>query len=385
MRLHIVSLPHTHTTHDWLTCAYTQKCVKAGRMFTDAGHEVFIYSGQYNDTVCAEHIPVLTEEERSSWFGPRDPNDIGFGGISWDANHPAWVTMNLRAAAAIRERAEKRDLVLLIGGNCQQLLAQNLGGLTYCEFGCGYSGIFSNFVAFESYAWMHHVYGLSNIVNGRYYDAVIPNYFDTDDFLEARDPDDYLLYIGRVTQRKGPHVAALIAERLGMRLIVAGGGVDHVEKRPDGGDRIIADHVVVEGPGVQYVGPVGKEDRAELMAEAVCTLVPTIYVEPFGGVSVEAMLSGCPVVAPDYGCFTETVEPGLTGYRFRTLAEGAHAVELAADLPRSPIRDRAAERFSLEAVAPLYDAWFARLDGLWEDGWYSQKSTLAHPKIGLPL
>jgi hypothetical protein len=36
MRLHVVSLPHTHTTAAHASCAYTQKVRKFGKMMTTA-------------------------------------------------------------------------------------------------------------------------------------------------------------------------------------------------------------------------------------------------------------------------------------------------------------------------------------------------------------
>lgn len=382
MRLHLVSLPWTHTTADWLGCAYTQKVVKAGRMFTEAGHHVVIYSGEFNDAVCAEHVPLLTEAERSGWFGSRDPNDPTHGGLSWKNDHPAWVVMNHRAVAEILLRkGDDRDLVLLIGGNCQKAIADAVAPLQSVEYGVGYEGVFTHKCAFESHAWRHHVYGLLHQGDGRWYDTVIPNYFDLDEF-PARlvgAKSDYLLFIGRVILRKGPHIAAQIAEALGMRLLVAGAGVHQVEKRVDGGDRIYGgDGVIVEGKGVKHVGPVGVEARAELMSAALATLVPTLYLEPFGGVAVESMLAGTPAVAPDYGAFTETVEEGVTGFRFNTLAEGCRAVQDALDLAPHGVRERAQDRYSLSAVAKLYDAWFGRIDGLWGAGWDAPPSeTLA--------
>jgi hypothetical protein len=38
------------------------------------------------------------------------------------------------------------------------------------------------------------------------------------------------------------------------------------------------------------------------------------------------------------------------------------------------VRDYALGRYSLEAVAPLYERWFDNLDGLWGEGWTALRS-----------
>jgi glycosyltransferase involved in cell wall biosynthesis len=367
MRLHIVSMPHTRTTAAYSTCAYTSKVVKGCKMFLDAGHDVFLYSSDENEAPATEHVPIVSQAEREEW---------GFGEVFntaetpflWDANVVYWRTMNERAINEIRARLEPRDLLLLLAGWAQHPISVAVP-LQALEWGVGYEGVFAKFCAFESYAWMHHVYGLREWRNGRYYDAVIPNFFDPDDFplRSCQKKEDYLLFIGRVIERKGFHVAAMIAERAGLPLVVAGPGVTEYGKTfvvsAENGFR--ADCKT----GISYVGQVGPKDRFELMAAARAVLVPTIYVEPFGGVAVEAMLSGTPAVTSDWGAFTETVEPGVTGERFRTLAEGAEAVERATRINSGAIRDRALERYSLSSVARQFDRWFTQVDGLWGKGW----------------
>jgi len=54
------------------------------------------------------------------------------------------------------------------------------------ESGIGYDYTFTMFRVFESYNWMSYVYGLQKQQDGRNYDAVIPNYFDPDDFEAIR-------------------------------------------------------------------------------------------------------------------------------------------------------------------------------------------------------
>jgi glycosyltransferase involved in cell wall biosynthesis len=219
--------------------------------------------------------------------------------------------------------------------------------------------------AYESSPWRHHIYGKRGWDDGRPFDTVIPNFFDPDEFPHLNSGrGDYLLFVGRVVRRKGPQIAAEIARRVGMRLVVAGPGPTFVTE-----GRIEAPEVTVEGD-VTYVGTVGIEERARLMADAAALIVPTLYVEPFGGVAVEAMMCGTPVVASDWGAFVETVDDGVTGYRFSTVQEGVGAVLRAADLSPREIRSRALERFSLAAVRPKYEAWFDRIETLWGNGYY---------------
>ncbi len=366
MRLHVVSLPHTQTTHDYVFDPFTQKVVKLAKMMLAERHEVFLYAGDENCAPCTEHVPLFTEAERHAWYGENDPNSTRSAPpFSWDPRTGGWPAMAERAARAIAERSISRDLLLLIGGTAQQPIAQALPQLRALEFGVGYEGIFADFCAFESYAWMHYVYGKRRVEDGRYFDVVIPNYFDAEDFHLSETKDEYLLFIGRIIRRKGPHVAAALAERAGMPLVIAGPGATS----PRAGCVVGAD-IEVAGDHIRYVGPVGREARAELMARARAILVPTTYIEPFGGVAIEAAMCGTPVVASDWGAFSETVTPAL-GRRFSTLREGVAALEGVLGLDPRAVRDSALADYSLEAVGPRYTAWFDRIATLDGAGWYA--------------
>jgi glycosyltransferase involved in cell wall biosynthesis len=364
-------LPNTQTTARFSSCAYTQKVRKFCRMMLAEGFAITLYGPEVSDVEGADHVTTVTEDERRNWFG--DGFDTVLTPFNWDTREDYWKTSNVRAIKAIRERADDHDILCPVAGSCQEPVANALPVLTCAEWAVGYHGIFAKHRAFESSAWMHYIYGQRNIVNGHFYDRVIPNCFDPADFPRCgTGSGGYVMFLGRLVSRKGPHVALQIAQQLGKTLVVAGPGATDY-----GTDYIISPEVYLQGD-VTYVGELGIEERAKWLEGAEALICPTLYLEPFGGVAVEAMLAGTPAVTTDFGAFTETVEDGLTGYRFSTLQEGCDAVTAAVELDRKAIRERALERYSLEAVGPQFTRWFTNLDGLWGEGWNARPAIATH-------
>ncbi len=357
MRLHLVSLPHTRVESGFCGCAYTAKVLKFARMM-GGEHEIFLYAPEGDYITGAKLIPCLTNEERIKTFGADDP-----------ARLPTWpsetqtVLFNLRVVEYMRPLLEPHDLILLSGGWTHHAIRYAFPNHIHCEPGVGYEGIMlENHIAFESYAWQHHVYAKKGINDGRFFDTVIPNYFDPEEFpILNNGKGDYLLFLGRVVLRKGPHIASEIAKASGMKLKVAGAGGKQV------GSDIVAPEITVKD--AEYVGPVNVEERAKLLAEAKALLFCTTYIEPFGGVMVEAMMAGTPVIATDWGAPTEVVAP-QNGFRFRSLREAVEGVERVGRFNPREIRKYAVGRYSLKAVAPQFNRWFSQLQTLWDRGWY---------------
>lgn len=346
MRLHVVAFPHQPVTIDRSECAYTQKARRFANWMTQLGHEVILYSVGETDTTVTEHV-------RLDLGDALERGDA----MSFQADDPAWAVLNHEAEREIRARMKggAGEYLCLLGGHAHAPLVEALP-LTVVEYGVGYEGVLPNsFRAFESYAWMHTVYGHTMgaaAADGRFYDAVIPNCYDPEEFPVGDGSGGYALYLGRLTERKGVAILDDLA-RQGMGVIVVGSG----EWRP---------------VACQYVGSVGPEDRASLLRNARALIAPTLYLEPFGGVVVEAQLCGTPVITTDWGGFTETVDEGVSGYRCRSLADFLAAWEKVGRLDRTVIRKRALERWSAPVAKALYTAWFERLETLWGKGWYTQ-------------
>lgn len=347
MTFHVLSLPHTQTLNTFNLCAYTTKTIKFCQMMKDLGHTVYLYASKDNEAPCDELITCISKAEQEKHLEGKHYVHAPF-----DPNHPLWTTFNNRAIDEIGKRKQPQDFLCVIAGFCQKPVSDAHPDLMTVEWGVGYGGVYSDHRVFESYAWMHTVYGHlygTHSADGRFYDTVIPNFFEVDKFPFSDKKDDYFLFIGRVIERKGYHIAQEACQRAGKRLIVAGLGD-------------------FSGYG-EYIGPVDETKRGDLMSKARAVFAPTIYLEPFGAVVPESQLCGTPTITTDWGAFTETVEQGKTGMRCRTLKEFVDATDQEWDYQY--IREQAASKWSMDVVKHQYQKYFENLQTLWKDGWYS--------------
>ena len=370
MRFHVIGLPHAATSREHCSCAYTSKTLKFCKMMAKRGHEIIHY-GVEGSNPEAENITIMSKNEQKSFFGDFDYHKTYYP-IKWDSTIPYWQLFNSRAAEEVSKCASKDDFVCILGGTAQSPLVTALNNFLVVEYGVGYYGICSKYRVFESYAHMHNVYGMmQKDSDGKFFDAVIPNYFDIDDFSFNDKPDDYCLFMGRLIARKGLRVAVEASERARIKLVVCGQGVIEVK---DKGRTIIAeDGNTYSSEYLEYVGYADIAKRNELMGNATAIIAPTIYLEPFGGVAVEAQLTGTPAITTDWGAFPETIDHGVSGYRCRTLEQFVWALSAVKKLDRQAIRDRAVRLYSMEKVGAMYEEYFEMLWSLWGDGWYAKR------------
>lgn len=359
LTFHLLGLAHIKTTRENSSCAYTQKIIKLADMIKSYGHKIYFYGVEGSEVNCDEFITVVSEEVLRKTYGDYDKSR---GFFKHDPSDEAYRTFNENAIREINERKGDHDILLCTLGNYQKPIADAVGLMTV-EPGIGYTGVFCNNKVFESYAWMHYVYGLMGQENGIWYDAVIPNYFNVEDFPYRDKKEDYLLYFGRIIGRKGVSLASEVAKATGNKLYVVGQGS---LENPDEGIHLSDEKHIVYKPAV------GPEERAEIMGKAKAVLMPTYYIEPFGGVNVEAQLMGTPVITTDWGAFPETVLHAVTGYRCRTFEEFCWAVRNIHTIKSENCRMWAASNYSMQRAAKMYEEYFQRVNRLFKNGWYEE-------------
>lgn len=169
------------------------------------------------------------------------------------------------------------------------------------------------------------------------------------------DDDAPLVFLGRVEEVKGAHIAVEVAKASGKRLIIAGnipqGKEAYFEKsiHPFLNDRIT------------YIGPVNDEQKNTLLGNALAFLMPIQWNEPFGIVMAEAMACGTPVIGFPFGSVPEVVQNGINGFVCNTVQEMTDAINHSHTLDRAKIRIIAETNYSSIKITNDYLALYSNL------------------------
>lgn len=356
MRVHLLGVPNTETTKAYVLDGFCQMTIRFASLLKRLGHTVILYGGEANEAPCDRHVVCISKAEQTQMLGA-----VPYQSANFDAGNPLWLTFNARAAASMTSFKEHKDVIATITGTASLPVHQQHPELMFLEYSIGYRGVCAPYRVYQSHAWRHVVHGFTGCDGGREFDAVIPPFFEVSEFPTAVTyPKPYVVYCGRIVPRKGISVVCDAAKAAGLPLKFIGHGDPKI---------------ITYG---EYLGELSNQDRNDVIAQAQALLMPTQYIEPFGNVAAEAQLCGTPVIASDYGAFTESVEQGVSGYRCTYLGEYVEAIKRAESLDRHAIQARARRLYSVEAAERSYRAYFNRLSLLWDQGWNSLEPGLAH-------
>lgn len=178
------------------------------------------------------------------------------------------------------------------------------------------------------------------------YAGTVYNGIRTDSFAFTEQPEDYLLFFGRIHPHKGTVEAIQIALQSKKQLLIAGiiqdqGYFDEAVK-PFLNEQIV------------FVGPAGPGRRNQLLGKAAALLHPICFDEPFGLSVAEAMLCGTPVIAFNRGSMPELILQERTGFLVKDVQEAVEAVQQIKRIERSYCRQWSLSQFSQQKMAADY-------------------------------
>lgn len=188
------------------------------------------------------------------------------------------------------------------------------------------------------------------------YLATVYNGLNTNDFEFVAQPDDYLLYFGRIHHDKGTAEAIDIARKSNRKLLIAGiiqdEGYYKTKVEP-----------FIDNEQIIYVGHAGPDKRKELLGHAAALLHPINFNEPFGMSVAEAMLCGTPVIAFNKGSMPELIKHQQTGFLVNTVDEAVESVKALGSISRNACHDWASASFSCDKMTEDYYSLYQQILG----------------------
>ncbi len=172
----------------------------------------------------------------------------------------------------------------------------------------------------------------------------------------SENPEDYVVFVGRISPEKRLDLAIKAAIKAGIKIKIAA--------KIDRADREYYEREIKElmkHPLVEYVGEINDSEKNELVGKAKALLMPVDWPEPFGLTAIEALACGTPVIARPCGALRETIIDGETGYLRNSLEELADAIKNVEKIERKQCRKHFEENFTVGKMVDNYEKIYQRL------------------------
>ena len=168
------------------------------------------------------------------------------------------------------------------------------------------------------------------------------------------EPDDYLLFFGRIHSDKGAKEAIDIAKASNKRLIMAGIIQDEIYFKQN-------IEPFIDNDRVMYVGSADPIKRNNLLGKACGLLHPINFNEPFGLSVIESMACGTPVIAINRGSMPELIQDGINGFLVSGIDEAIKAVGRIQEIDRSCCRKTVEDNFTVDRMVEKYIAVYEQV------------------------
>jgi len=170
-------------------------------------------------------------------------------------------------------------------------------------------------------------------------------------------PENYFVWLGRISKPKGIHLAVRLAKKMGLNFYISGAIVS-----PQ--DEIFFKKEVKPflNKKIKFFGEMKSDkEKSEFLGKGRALLYPLCWEEPFGIVMVESLACGTPVIAFNRGAAPEIVKNGKSGFIVENLKEMEKSVLNIEKIERVNCRKGAEKFFSLEKMAEEYEGLYYQI------------------------
>lgn len=168
-------------------------------------------------------------------------------------------------------------------------------------------------------------------------------------------PDDYLVWLGRIAPEKALEDALQASEITGIPLYIFGKIQDE-----NYWQKICQDFPKA---AMHYKGFLSTQDLQKYVRKARALLMTPRWVEAFGNVAIESLACGVPVISYARGGPTEIIKDGKTGFlvtpdSIEALVEGIQRID---EIDRFACRQQAENEFSLTIWGDKFQQWIEEI------------------------
>ncbi|WP_432714227.1 glycosyltransferase, partial [Pedobacter sp.] len=178
------------------------------------------------------------------------------------------------------------------------------------------------------------------------YIATVYNGINAEEFSFNEQPEDYLIFFGRIHPHKGTAEAIQIAQQSQKRLKIVGIIQDEAYFKKEVEPFLNDD--------ITFIGAAGPTQRNELLGKAAALLHPISFDEPFGLSVAEAMLCGTPVIAFNRGAMPELIKDKRTGFLVNNMKDAITSVTELKSINRADCHQWALENFTTQKMVDDY-------------------------------
>lgn len=351
MRIHIVGVPRNPSIPHIAVDPYARASYWLTTLLYEQGIEVYYYGYSESTVRCTRKFNILDKTFHSKHFITQ------FENAQWAYSTEGDNLYSQLAVEQILPNSSPGDIIACMWSDSIKFaLPLQDKGIKVVDAHIGhhiYSGAYYN--VFTSVANQHYVYGKYNLEDNRWGDIVIPPPCDSiTEFEYSETKDDYYLFLARLVKPKGIELFLDIAKEFPNRkFIIAGqGDLNSIQKSISS--------------NVKFVGYAHLEERKKLLSKAKAVISPTYYIEPFGLTTIEANLSGTPVITTSWGGYTDNVKQGVSGFRCTYFSEFIDAVNKVELLDPQECR-KFGEQFTAEESVKKYINYFNNIS---KSNWY---------------
>lgn len=191
----------------------------------------------------------------------------------------------------------------------------------------------------------------------------VPNGIALDRFPASETPieaREYVLWLGRICEEKGTHVALDVAHEAGQRIIIAGQVYPFIYHQ-----KYFAREVIPRqkraGTRARFVNSPSFPEKLDLLRNARALLLTSLVDETSSMVAMEASACGTPAYGLRCGALPEVVADGVNGRLFNTPEELSEGLRQKIEIVPEDCRDYAEQNFCASRMAKLYELIYAEV------------------------